>query len=92
MRIIKNICESLVDLLLNIHKKSKDGVKARKYTIKMRIRPELASVSLGKWTFLPPAYYTLSKKEKLSLLACLKSIKIPTDYSLNISKKVSIKE
>jgi putative effector of murein hydrolase LrgA (UPF0299 family) len=31
-------------------------------------------------------------KEKNSFMECLKSIKLPTGYSLNISKKMSIKE
>jgi hypothetical protein len=60
--------------------------------IEMGIRPELAPVPAGKQTFLPPTCHTLSKKEKLNLLECLKSIKVPTAYSSNISKKVSIKE
>ena len=61
--------------------------------IEMGIRPELAPVVVeGKKNFLPPACYTLSKKEKLSFLECLKSIKVPTGYSSNISSKVSTEE
>ncbi|WP_284236294.1 hypothetical protein, partial [Gluconobacter cerinus] len=73
MHIIKNICESLVGLLLNIKGKTKDGINARKDMVEMGIRPELAPRVEGNKTYLPPACYTLSRKEKLSLLECLSS-------------------
>jgi hypothetical protein len=93
MHIIKNICESLVGLLLNTKGKIKDGIKVRKYMVEMRIRSELAPVEKdGSRIFLPPVCYTLSKEEKLSLLGCLKSIKIPTGYPSNIFSKVSLQE
>jgi hypothetical protein len=41
MHIIKNICESLVGMLLNIQGKTKDGVNARKNMVAMGIRSEL---------------------------------------------------
>jgi Domain of unknown function (DUF4218) len=92
MHIIKNIYESMVGSLLNIQEKIKDGDKARKYMVEMGIRPDLAPVEAKKWSFLPATCYTLSKKEKMSLLEYLKSIKVPTSYSSNISRKVSIKK
>jgi hypothetical protein len=92
MHIIKNICESLFGLLLNIKGKTKDGINARKDMVEMGIRPELAPRVEGNKTYLPPACYTLSRKEKLSLLECLSSIKVPSGYSSNISRKVSTKE
>ena len=80
MHIIKNICESLVGLLLNIKGKTKDGLSVRNDMIEMGIQLELAPVVVdGKKNFLPPACYTVSKKKKLSFLECLKSIKVPTD-------------
>jgi hypothetical protein len=93
MHIIKNICESLLGLLLNTKGKTKDGIKVRKYMVEMGIRSELTPVEKdGSRIFLPPMCYTLSKEEKLSLLECLKSIKVPTGYSSNISSKVSLQE
>jgi Domain of unknown function (DUF4218) len=93
MHIIKNICESLLGLLLYTKGKTKDGIKVRKYMVEMGIQSELAPVEKeGSHIFLPPACYTLSKEEKLSLLECLKSIKVPTGYSSNISLKVSLQE
>jgi hypothetical protein len=59
----------------------------------MGIRTELAPRDdEPKRTYLPAAKYTLSKKEKTSLLECLKSVKVPISYSSNISRKVSIKD
>jgi hypothetical protein len=92
MHITKNICESLVGTLLNIQGKMKDGMNARKDMVAMEIRSELAPSKYEKRNYLPPACYTLSKKEKISLLECLKSIKIPSGYSSNISKKVSMND
>jgi hypothetical protein len=61
--------------------------------VKMGIWSELALVEKDEsHIFLPPACYTLSKEEKLSLLECLKLIKVPTGYSSNISSKVSLQE
>jgi hypothetical protein len=40
---------------------------------------------------LPTTCYTLSKQEKMSLCNCLHGIKVPTDYSDNISGMVNMK-
>jgi Transposase family tnp2 len=48
MHIVKNICESLVGLLLNIQEKTIDGVKARKDMVQLGIRMELAPVEAEK--------------------------------------------
>ena len=60
--------------------------------VEMGIRLELAPVVEGDKTRLPLACYTLKRKEKLSLLECLRSVKVPSGYSSNISRNVSIKE
>ena len=60
----KNVFESVIGTLLNIQGKSKDGLKARKDLIAMGIRTELGPLKKGKRTYLPPAAYTLSRKEK----------------------------
>jgi Domain of unknown function (DUF4218) len=70
-----------------------DGIKVRQDMVEMGMRPELAPVEEdGKRTFPSVACYMLSRKEKLSLLGYLQSIKVPTGYSSNISSKVSIGE
>ena len=92
MHIEKNVCDSLIGLLLNIPGKSKDGVKVRKDMVEMGIRSELAPVDNGKRTYLPPACYTLSKAEKTKFCQCLHGIKVPSGYSANIKKLVSMKD
>ena len=42
MHVEKNVCDSLIGLLLNIKGKTKDGIKVRKDMVEMGIRPELA--------------------------------------------------
>ncbi|GKD09241.1 hypothetical protein Tco_1188926, partial [Tanacetum coccineum] len=57
MHIEKNVCESLLGLLLNIPGKTKDEVKVRKDMEAMNIKPELAPREIvGKTsTYVPPA-------------------------------------
>ena len=54
MHIEKNVCDSVLGLLLNMKDKTKDGVNARLDMVDMGIRPELAPVVLpnGK-TYIP---------------------------------------
>ncbi|KAL4591591.1 hypothetical protein LXL04_004560 [Taraxacum kok-saghyz] len=80
-------------LLLDIKGKSKDGKPVREDMKEMGIRPELAPVeSPGKRTFLPAACYTMSKAEKTKFCKCLHGVKVPSGYSSNIKKLVSMKE
>ncbi|GJV99674.1 transposon protein, CACTA, En/Spm sub-class [Tanacetum coccineum] len=93
MHIEKNVCESLLGLLLNIPGKTKDGVNARKHMVEMGIRNELApQVMNGTKMYLSPACYTLSKAEKTSFCECLHGVKVPSGYSANIKNLVSMKD
>ena len=91
MHIVKGVAENLLGFL-NVHGKTRDTAASRNDMVKMRIRPNLAPEPRGNGTVrLPPAQYTLSKAEKTSMLQCLKSIKVPSGYSSNISAKVQMK-
>ncbi|XP_019189401.1 PREDICTED: uncharacterized protein LOC109183793 [Ipomoea nil] len=92
MHVEKNVCDSIIGTLLNIQGKMKDGVKARKDMIEMGIRDKLSPQESGKRMYLPPACHTLSKKEKTSFCACLNGVKVPSGYSSNIKKLVSMKD
>ncbi|XP_023756442.3 uncharacterized protein LOC111904991 [Lactuca sativa] len=93
MHIGKNVFESLIGLLLNIPWKTKDGINVREDLVEMGIRPELAPVKNdGKRTYLPPTCYTMSKAEKTKFCKCLHGVKVPSGYSANIKKLVSMKE
>ncbi|XP_022007380.1 uncharacterized protein LOC110906580 [Helianthus annuus] len=92
MHIEKNVCDSLLGLLLNIPGKTKDGINVRKDMEEMGIRKDLAPVERAKSIYLPPACYTMSREEKRKFCQCLHDIKVPSSYSANIKRLVSMKE
>ncbi|KAM0045571.1 hypothetical protein Hdeb2414_s0009g00305391 [Helianthus debilis subsp. tardiflorus] len=92
MHIEKNVCESLLGLLLNIPGKTKDGINVRKDMQEMGIHEGLHPVPHPKGFFLPPACYTMSNKEKRMFCECLHGIKVPSSYSANIKRLVSFKD
>ncbi|GJS82168.1 putative TNP-like transposable element [Tanacetum coccineum] len=94
MHIKKNVCESLIYLLLNITGKTKDVVNVRHDMEDIGIRPELAAkvIPRKRGTYLPSASYTMSKIEKTMFCQCLHGIKVPSGYSANIKKLVSMKD
>nr|CAH68028.1 OSIGBa0136O08-OSIGBa0153H12.6 [Oryza sativa] len=90
MHVEKNVCESLVGLMLNIPGKTKDRLNARLDLQDMNIRNELQPIrdaETGR-VYLPPACHTLSKDEKIAMLSCLKDIKVPSGYSARITTKL----
>ena len=90
MHIEKNVCDSLIGTLLNINGKTKDGLNAHLDLIEMNIRGELAPIEMGKRIYLPPAYYTMSKDEKISFCQCLKGGKVPQGHSSNVKSLMSM--
>ncbi|KAL4591841.1 hypothetical protein LXL04_004815 [Taraxacum kok-saghyz] len=73
--------------------KSKDGILVREDMVEMGIRPELAPIeNPGKRTYLPAACYTMSNDEKTRFCKCLHGVKVPSGYSSNIKKLVSMSE
>ncbi|XP_074277101.1 uncharacterized protein LOC141600753 [Silene latifolia] len=92
MHIEKNVCDNIINTLLNVPNKSKDNVAARKDMVDMKIRPELALQEKGGRTYLPPAAHTLSKKEKIEFCECFHGVKVPEGYSSNISSLVSMRD
>ncbi|XP_056688370.1 uncharacterized protein [Spinacia oleracea] len=92
MHVEKNVFDSLIGTLLNMPGKTKDGEKARNDMVKMGIRLELKPTKKGKRYYLPPACYTLSKKEKKVLCESLHNVKVPSGYSSNIRNLVSLKD
>jgi len=64
MHVEKNVCDSLIGTLLNINRKTKDGLNTHLDLIEMSIRGELAPTQMGKSTYLPLTSYTISKDGK----------------------------
>ncbi|KAA0059821.1 transposase [Cucumis melo var. makuwa] len=90
MHIEKNVCMNILGTLLNIPGKSKDGLNARRDLVDLKLRPELAPISIEKKIFIPPACYTLTKEENRCILKTLPRIKVPKGYSSNIRNLVSM--
>jgi hypothetical protein len=55
----------------------------------MRIMPELWLNDSVKGTELPTSCITLSKHEKKEFYGFLKNVKVPSDYSMNVSRLIS---
>ena len=86
------MCDSLIGTLLNIKGKTKDGLQSRQDLVDMGIRQQLHSQAQGRQTYLPPACYTMSTKEKKHFCGCLKNVKVPQGYSSNIKRLVSVND
>jgi hypothetical protein len=65
MHVTKNVFDSIIGTLLDMPRKSKDGMKSRTDLVQFELTPELHPISRpnGKY-FLPPASYTLTAKKK----------------------------
>lgn len=90
MHIEKNVFDNIVNTLLGVDKKSKDNLNARVDLQNMGIRPELHPVERGNKTYLPPAIFTLSTKEKKLFCQTLKQVKFPDGYASNLQNKVLV--
>ena len=86
MHVEKNVCDSLIGTLFNINGKTKDGMNALLDLIEMNIRGELVSIQLGKRTYFPPVYYTMSKDEKNKFLSMSKGCERATRTFLKCEK------
>jgi hypothetical protein len=89
MHIEKNVCASLLGTLLNMDEKTMDHVHARADLKKIGIRSELCLDDSVKGTELPTSCITLSKHEKKEFCGFLKNVKVPSGYSMNVSRLIS---
>jgi hypothetical protein len=93
MHVIKNVFDSIIGTLMDMPRKSKDGLKSRTDLVQFELRPELHPISRpnGKY-FLPPASYTLTAGERKTFCQCLCGVRVPTGFSSNIIKLVSMND
>jgi hypothetical protein len=93
MQVTKNVFDSIIGTLLDMPRKSKDGLKSRIDLVQFELRPELHPISRpnGKY-FLPPTSYTLTAEKKKTFRQCLRSVRVPTGFSSNISKLVTMND
>jgi hypothetical protein len=93
MHVTKNVFDNIIGTLLDMPKKMKDGLKARNNLVQFGLRPELHPIlrSNGKH-YLPLASYSLTVEEKKSFYHCMCGVRVPTGFSSNITKLVSVKD
>jgi hypothetical protein len=75
MHVTKNAFDSIIGTLLDMPRKSKDGLKSRTDLVQFELRPELHPISRpnGKY-LLPPTSYTLTAEEKNTFCQCLRGV------------------
>ena len=88
----KNVCESLCGTLLQQRGKGKDHENARHDLQDMGIRPKLYAEETNTRTVLPVAATTLSKMERREFCEFLHGLKVPSGYSSNFKRLVSVKD
>jgi hypothetical protein len=93
MHVTKNVFDSIIGTLPDMPTKTKDILKSRTDLVQFELRPELHPILIpnGKH-FLPPASYTLIVEEKKVFCQCLGGVRVPTSFSSNISKLVSMND
>jgi hypothetical protein len=93
MHVTKNIFDNIIGTLLDMPRKSKDGLKSRTDLVQFELRPEPHPISRpdGKH-FLTSASYTLTAEEKNTFYQCLRGVRVPMDFASNINKLVSMND
>ena len=93
MHVQKNVFESLVGTLLDIPRKTKEGLSSRKDMVQLGIKEELHPVlqDNGKY-HLPAASYNLNDDEKHALCVWLKNLNVPSGFCSSIRSIVSVKD
>jgi hypothetical protein len=92
MHVQKNVCEATCGTLLQQKSKVKDHKNAREDLKEMGIRRELYAEETKMRTNLPVAAATLSKAERKELCQLLHDLKVPSGYSSNFKRLVSVKD
>lgn len=82
MHLKKNVFDSTIGLLMDIPRKTKDGLKSRRDLVALGIREELHPIENGNGKFtLPAASYNLTQEEKREIRQCIRGLKVPTGFS-----------
>ena len=82
-----------IGLLLETSAKTKDTLKSRQDLVAMKIREDLHPIDKGNGRYeLPPASYNLTHDEKKAMCESLRGVRVPSCFSSNIKKLVSMKD
>ncbi|CAL8073380.1 unnamed protein product [Prunus armeniaca] len=92
MHIEKNVCDSIIGMLLEIPGKNKDGIAARLDLLNMGVKTDLQPEYGKRRARLPPGPWNLSRAEKRAVCNSFDGMKVPEGYSSNIKNLVSLQD
>jgi hypothetical protein len=90
MHIEKNVCESIIGMLLHIDGKCKDSAKAWLDMQHLGIQQDQHPVVENGEYSLPPSLYSLDMDQKKMLSTFLVGVRMPDGYGSNIKKCVDV--
>ena len=88
----KNVCDNILNTILEMDGKTKDNLNARFDLQSMGIRKELHPIRRGEEWDIPSACFNLTTNEKILFLSVFKSLRLPDGYCSNIFRNVKMKE
>jgi hypothetical protein len=91
MHIEKNVCQNIIDTLLDTDGKSKDNLNARFDIQELGIRSDLHLVSVEDNFYLPPTQFTMSPDGREAFLQVLKEVKFLDGYASNMRCNVQVR-
>jgi hypothetical protein len=93
MHVTKNVFDNIIGTLLDMPRKTKYRLKSRNDLVQFGLRPELhPKLRPNGKHYLPPTSYSPIVEEKKASCQCLRGVRVPTSFSSNISKLVSVKD
>ena len=84
----KNLCDNLLETVLDITRKTKDTDKARLDLEDMNIRRELHLIESNGQCSKPPTTYVLSRTKRRTFCRFLKSVQFSDGFASNLSRNV----
>jgi hypothetical protein len=77
MPVTKNVFDNIIGTLLDIPRKTKDGLKSRNDLVQFGLRPELHPIlRSNRKHYLPPASDLLTVEEKETFCQCLRGVRV----------------
>jgi hypothetical protein len=92
MHVTKNVFDTIIRTLLDMSRKTKDGLKLCNDLVQFGLRSKLHSnIRPNGKHYLPPASYSLIVEEKKAFYQCLHGVRVSTSFSSNIGKFVYVR-
>ncbi|CAL2245838.1 unnamed protein product [Prunus armeniaca] len=91
MHIEKNVCDSIIGILLEMPGKNKDEIAARLDLLNMRVKTDLQPEYGERRTRLPPGPRNLSRANKRVVCNSFYGMKVPEGYCSSIKKSCIFK-